>query len=233
MNTVPLVYSQAHTCSYLENKLARSAFVHPGYPLTTSRYAELLTQGFRRSGDMVYKPTCGQCVACLSSRVPITQFKPSRSQKRCWLRNAETVACIKPPIFEQTHYDMYLRYQALRHAEGEMADIDSTEYMSFLGSAWCDTQFVEFSIAGELAGVAVIDCFDRAWSAVYTFFEPKFSSNGLGTYAVLWQIEQLRLKQLDFLYLGYWIQDCKKMAYKRNYQPMQILMNNEWQWLCV
>jgi arginine-tRNA-protein transferase len=165
--------------------------------------------------------------------VPITQFKPSRSQKRCWLRNAETVACIKPPIFEQTHYDMYLRYQALRHAEGEMADIDSTEYMSFLGSAWCDTQFVEFSIAGELAGVAVIDCFDRAWSAVYTFFEPKFSSNGLGTYAVLWQIEQLRLKQLDFLYLGYWIQDCKKMAYKRNYQPMQILMNNEWQWLCV
>jgi len=80
---------------------------------------------------MVYKPACGQCAACLPSRVRVSQFKSSRSQKRCWLRNAEIVARIKPPIFEQAHYDMYLRYQAVRHAEGEMANLSSTEYMGF------------------------------------------------------------------------------------------------------
>ena len=123
---------------------------------------------------------------------------------------------------------MYLRYQAIRHNDGSMANTNPDEYLGFLGSSWCDTRFVEFSIKNQLAGIAVIDQFEKAWSAVYTFFDPKFSGYSLGVYAVLWQIEQALIQQKEFLYLGFWIKACKKMAYKSNYQPLQLFIDNQW-----
>jgi len=228
MISIPLFLTQEHDCSYLDGELARSAFVHPSCSLTPALYAQLIKQGFRRSGNDVYKPYCRQCSACLPSRVAVNQFKPSRSQKRCWKKNSNTKDIVKPPVFEQAHFDMYLRYQATRHGDGDMAHSSPDDYMDFLSSTWCDAQFVEFSINGELAGVAVIDQFEDAWSAVYTFFDPKFAGYSLGVYAVLWQIEQLRKQQREFLYLGFWIKACKKMAYKSDYQPLQILIDNQW-----
>ncbi len=228
MISIPLFLTDEHPCSYLDDKLAQSAFVHPSYPLTTEIYARLIEQGFRRSGDEVYKPHCPQCKACIPARLPAAQFRPNRSQKRCWKKNSSTKAVIKPPVFEQAHYGLYLRYQAARHSGGDMAHSSPEDYIGFLGSFWCDTKFVEFSIENELAGVAVIDQFDNAYSAVYTFFEPKFSSHSLGMYAVLWQIEHAKAQQREFLYLGFWINDCKKMAYKKDYRPMQILSENRW-----
>jgi arginine-tRNA-protein transferase len=109
-----------------------------------------------------------------------------------------------------------------------MATASPDDYLNFLGSSWCNTQFVEFSINNELAGVAVIDQFEQAWSAVYTFFEPKFTDYSLGVYAVLWQIEQAIVQQKEFLYLGFWIKACKKMAYKSDYQPLQLLIDKQW-----
>jgi arginine-tRNA-protein transferase len=123
---------------------------------------------------------------------------------------------------------MYLRYQFARHSDGEMAHASPDEYIGFLSSAWCDTLFVEFSIQGELCGIAVVDQFDNALSAVYTFFEPKFSAYSLGTYAVLWQIEQAKLQHREFLYLGFWIEACTKMAYKSLYTPRQLLVDKQW-----
>ncbi|MDD5276070.1 MAG: arginyltransferase [Methylovulum sp.] len=228
MISIPLFLTAEHPCSYLDGKLAQSAFVHPSYPLTPAVYAQLIEQGFRRSGDEIYKPRCQQCTACLPARLPVTRFRPNRRQKRCWKKNSSTQAIIKPPVFEQAHYALYLRYQATRHSGGDMAHSSPEDYISFLSSSWCDTKFVEFSIENELAGVAVIDQFDNAYSAVYTFFEPKFSSCSLGTYAVLWQIEHAKAQQRKFLYLGFWINECKKMAYKKDYQPLQILSENRW-----
>lgn len=109
-----------------------------------------------------------------------------------------------------------------------MAKSSKKEYINFLKSSWCDTHFVEFSIGGELAAVAVVDSLDNALSAVYTFFEPKFSGYGLGVYAVLWQIEWAKQLQKEFLYLGFWIKECRKMSYKSYYQPLQILKNQHW-----
>ena len=228
MTSISLFLSQEHPCGYLDDKKAQSLFVHPGYPVTSSIYAQLIEQGFRRSGDEVYAPHCPHCSSCISVRLPVKKFKPSRSQRRCLNKNTATQVIVKPAVFEQAHYDMYLRYQAVRHSDSSMATVSPDEYLSFLGSSWCNTRFVEFSINNELAGVAVIDQFEKAWSAVYTFFEPKFNDYSLGVYAVLWQIEQVVRQQKEFLYLGFWIQACKKMAYKSDYQPLQLLIDKQW-----
>ncbi|MFI3196995.1 MAG: arginyltransferase [Methylococcaceae bacterium] len=228
MTSIPLFLSQEHPCGYLDDEKAQSLFVHPGYPVTSSIYAQLIAQGFRRSGDEIYTPHCPHCSSCISVRLPVNKFKPSRSQKRCLSKNTSTQVIVKPAVFEQAHYDMYLRYQAIRHSDSSMATASPDEYLNFLGSSWCNTRFVEFSINNELAGVAVIDQFEQAWSAVYTFFEPKFKDYSLGVYAVLWQIEQAVLQQKEFLYLGFWIQACKKMAYKSDYQPLQLLIDKQW-----
>ena len=135
---------------------------------------------------------------------------------------------IKVPQFEQAHYDMYLRYQSERHHDGSMLHSSPEDYIHFLSSLWCDTVFVEFKINGELAAVAVVDCLNKALSAVYTFFDPAYSNFGLGSYAILWQIEWAKQRRDEFLYLGYWIKECQKMAYKTNYRPLQILKNNQW-----
>ncbi len=228
MTSIPLFLSQEHPCGYLDDEKAQSLFIHPGYPVSSSIYAQLIEQGFRRSGDEVYAPHCPHCSSCISVRLPVKKFKPSRSQKRCLSKNAATQVIVKPAVFEQAHYDMYLRYQAVRHSDSSMATASPDEYLNFLGSSWCNTKFVEFSINNELAGVAVIDQFEQAWSAVYTFFEPKFNDYSLGVYAVLWQIEQVVRQQKEFLYLGFWIQACKKMAYKSDYQPLQLLIDKQW-----
>ena len=228
MISIPLVLSQEHPCGYLETKIAQSLFVHPSYSITTSTYAHLLEQGFRRSGEEVYAPHCSHCSACIPARLPLKKFKPSKSQRRCMRKNIETRVNIKPAIFEQAHYDMYLRYQAIRHPDGSMINASPENYFSFLSSSWCNTQFVEFSINNELAGIAIIDQFDEAWSAVYTFFEPKFSDYSLGVYAILWQIQQANLQQKEYLYLGFWLKDCKKMSYKTCYQPIQLLIDKQW-----
>ena len=228
MISIPLVLSQEHPCGYLETKIAQSLFVHPSYSITTSTYAHLLEQGFRRSGEEVYAPHCSHCSACIPARLPLKKFKPSKSQRRCMRKNIETQVNIKPAIFEQAHYDMYLRYQAIRHPEGSMINTSPENYFSFLSSSWCNTQFVEFSIHNELAGIAIIDEFDEAWSAVYTFFEPKFSDYSLGVYAILWQIQQANLQQKEYLYLGFWLKDCTKMSYKTCYQPIQLLIDKQW-----
>ena len=228
MISIPLFLSKPHPCSYLDDIAAQSAFVHPAYPITTEIYGQLLEQGFRRSGDDVYIPQCGECNACVPARIEVKHFRPKRKQKRCLNKNRDTQAVIKPAIYDPAHYAMYLRYQNTRHNAGSMANASPDDYVNFLGSSWCNTCFVEFSIDGELAAIAVVDQFANAWSAVYTFFEPKFADYSLGVYAVLWQIEQARLQRKEYLYLGFWIKDCQKMAYKMDYQPLQLLQNRVW-----
>ncbi|MCX7084833.1 MAG: arginyltransferase [Methylococcales bacterium] len=229
MIQIPLFLSQDYPCSYLENQQSRSAFVHPSYQMTSEIYAQLMSQGFRRSGDEVYKPHCQTCSACIPVRVPVAHFTPNRSQKRCINKNINTQAKIKPALFEQAHYDMYIRYQKSRHLDGSMANTSPEDYLSFLSSTWSDTVFIEFSINNELASIAVVDQFDDSCSAVYTFFDPKFSDYSPGVFAVLWQIKHCLQANKEFLYLGLWIETCKKMTYKTNYQPLEYLIDHEWQ----
>ncbi|MBK8814348.1 MAG: arginyltransferase [Methylococcaceae bacterium] len=228
MISIPLFLTEKHPCSYLDGKNAQPAFVHPAFGMTAAIYSELIKQGFRRSGDEVYSPHCPDCSACIPARLSVREFLPSRSQKRCMQKNSHTQVAVKPPVFNKGHYEMFLRYQTTRHQDGSMAKSGKKDYINFLKSNWCDTHFVEFSINGELAAIAVVDDLGDSLSAVYTFFDPKFSAYGLGVYAVLWQIEWAKTLQRDYLYLGFWIKQCRKMSYKNNYQPLQILKDKQW-----
>jgi len=229
MTSVPLLISSPHPCNYLEDQQhAQSAFVKPSFKLNTHRYSQLITHGFRRSGDEVYSPQCQYCSQCISSRVWVEKFKLSRKQKRCHKKNLHTRTVIKPAVFEQQHYELYIRYQQHKHPDGGMANSTPEDYINFLGSSWCQTQFVEFHIEEQLVAVAIVDFLNNALSAVYTFFDPDFSNYSLGTYAVLWQIEEAKKRGLNWLYLGYWIENCQKMAYKNEYKPLQGFVNRKW-----
>jgi leucyl-tRNA---protein transferase len=228
MISIPLLSSQSHSCSYFSDRDAQTTFVHPAFEMNTFAYSQLIAKGYRRSGDDVYKPTCTHCSACIAARISVPSFQPTRNQKRCLAKNHNTVASIKPAIYDQRHYDLYLRYQKTKHPDSSMQNTSPEEYLRFLGSRWCDTLFVEFSNENQLIAVAVIDYLEDALSAVYTFFDPEFAHQSPGVYAVLWQLDYAKHLNFPWLYLGYWIKACKKMCYKTQYQPLEIYQNGQW-----
>jgi arginine-tRNA-protein transferase len=131
-------------------------------------------------------------------------------------------------MFEAQHFELYLRYQDRKHPDGSMRNSSPKDYLDFLSSEWCNTNFVEFHIAKKLVAVAIVDRFDDSLSAVYTFFDTDYANYSLGVYAVLWQIQWASELNLEWVYLGYWIAECKKMSYKNQYQPLQIFQNDSW-----
>ena len=226
---LPLWLTAESRCGYFSDRQSQSIVVDPQLGMDTAIYAELLQYGFRRSGNQVYRPHCRECSACVPARIPVAEFQTNRKQRRCLKRNAETRVVINTAEFNERHFDLYRRYQSTRHAKGEDGDISRNDYLHFLASDWCNTWFVEFLIQERLAAVAVVDALDNALSAVYTFFDPAFDAYSPGVFAVLWQIEEARRRQMDYVYLGFWIADCRKMRYKIQYQPLQGLIGQQWQ----
>jgi len=144
------------------------------------------------------------------------------------MQNQNLVVTSRALEFDAEHYDLYRRYQSMRHAGGGMDQDDSDQYSQFLLSSQVKSLLLEFRQDGKLVMVSLVDEVQDGLSAVYTFFEPELSKRGLGTYAVLWQIEYARKLGLQYLYLGYWIRDSRKMAYKSNFRPLEGMRDNEW-----
>ena len=228
MTSIPLLLSEQHECSYFNDRTAQSAFIHPAVDLTPAIYSQLLSKGFRRSVSQVYSPHCFTCQDCIAVRVPVNDFIPSRNQKRILKKNQDTKVHIRAANFEARHYRLYLLYQQTRHAGSSMADTSPEDYMNFLATDWCDTWFVEFEYQGKLAAIAIMDKLPDSISAVYTFFDPDLSHLSLGNYAVLWQILHSQHLNLKWVYLGFWISDCRKMSYKNKYRPIQAFVNEQW-----
>ncbi len=220
--------SMPHACSYLPGRTATSLFLDPRQPLDSRQYASFMRLGFRRSGDLVYRPHCRECNACIPVRIPVERFRPNRGQKRVWQRNRDLTVIAQPPVFRQEQFDLYRRYQAARHAGGGMDDPDPQKYLNFLGARHIHTVFHEFRLREKLLGVAVTDILPDGLSAVYTFFDPDEKRRALGVHAVLWQIEHARERQLPWLYLGYWIEECPKMSYKGHYRPLEAFLQGHW-----
>ena len=228
LQRVQLYLSTEHPCGYLPQRQSRNAYVDPTYALNPDRYARLIEQGFRRSGEHVYRPYCADCQKCLAARVPVERFRPDRSQQRCIRRNRDLHWRIAPSATDE-HYDLFCRYIASRHAGEGMDDGNRESFNAFLECRWGTTQFWEFRDETRLLCVAVVDALPLALSAVYTFFEPEAAARGLGTYAVLQQIEQARVRGLEYVYLGYWVEGSRKMDYKRRYQPLEIFRSGGWE----
>lgn len=228
MQSLRLLMGSAHTCGYLPDRHARSAFVDPAFTLAPALYGVLLDQGFRRSGDYAYRPMCLNCRACQSARIAVPEFVADRSQRRCLKRNADLRRQIHRTLTDE-HYALYRRYLAARHPDGGMDPEDADAFREFLACAWGATEFWEFRAGEQLLAVAVVDRIPRGLSAVYTFFDPDQRERSLGSYAILAQIEQARREQLPHVYLGYWVPGSTKMDYKRRYQPLEVLRGGQWQ----
>jgi len=231
--TPSLYLSLPHTCSYLPDRVATTLFIDPQHTLNSELYGNFSRRGFRRSGDLIYRPHCRNCTACVSVRVPVNKFVPNRSQKRTWRKNQDIGVCAVQPAFSQEHFALFLRYQEKRHPGSGMGNPDPERYMRFLTCApqsghQIKTRFLELRRQETLLGVAVVDLLPDGLSAVYTFYDPDLPKRGLGIYAVLWQIAYAQSLGLPWLYLGYWIKQSAKMAYKINYRPLEIYRNGEW-----
>lgn len=226
---VRLYVTAAFPCSYLPNRFARSQVAEPSLNINAGNYGEMVRKGFRRSGLFTYRPRCDNCRACIPVRVPVNLFRPDRSQRRTARRHASLVARFLPLQFRQDHYELYIRYQHHRHSGGAMDQDDESQYKEYLLSSRVDTRLAEFRTEdGQLMMVSIIDHLDDGLSAVYTFFEPELPGGSLGTYGILWQIALCQRLGLDYLYLGYWIEEARAMRYKTNFRPLQQLIDGQW-----
>lgn len=217
-----------HQCSYLPDQQTTSLFVDPKAIITKAHYSALSRLGFRRSGKHFYRPYCDNCQACTPIRVNAAKFTPTKSQKRILKKNSNIKTQILKADFHEDHYLLYEKYLHSRHADGDMYPPSRSQYRSFLVDGFSETQFVEFSINGRLCAVAVCDQLEDGLSAIYTFYDPDYASLSLGKYAILWQLTETRKRKLNFLYLGYFIKNCRKMAYKNQYSPFEAFLNNQW-----
>jgi leucyl-tRNA---protein transferase len=216
-------------CPYLPERLERKLVTELSGPGAEILHDGLARAGFRRSHSIAYAPACPGCKACVSVRVVVKDFKRRRSLRRQWKQNQDLVANKVPARATTEQYELFARYQKSRHAGSDMALMGFYEYSSMVEDSPINTFLVEYrDREGELIAVCLTDHTTDGFSAVYSFFEDSSPRDGLGNYVVLWLIEQAGSLNLPYVYLGYWISDSAKMAYKARFQPLETLGTSGW-----
>lgn len=227
--SISLLITQPHGCSYLPERTARNLVVDPRLPLDAALYEQLLAQGFRRSGDAVYRPHCPQCSACTPVRIPVKEFRPNRAQRRCERDNAG-LQLVRAAKINDDILQLYERYLRARHDGEGMDPEDHFGFARFTGCSWLPVEYWQFYDGAHLLACAVVDVLPRGFSAVYTVFdpEPSVAARSMGTYAVLAQIRAAQAEGRRHVWLGYWIPGCGKMAYKRRFRPLEQASDQGW-----
>ncbi|AFT67198.1 MAG: arginyltransferase [Cycloclasticus pugetii] len=223
-----LYISTPQACDYLTDRQSQNIFISPDVTVTPSIYEYLISIGFRRSGQHTYRPHCPSCRACISSRVDVQTFNASKSQRRVLTKNKDLSVSSVQSIFSTEHYELYCRYQAFKHPGGSMESFGENEYEEFLCQSFGNSLMFETRLGEKLLAVSVTDIFGDALSAVYTFFDPEYSARSLGTFSILQQIKATQNRGKRHLYLGYYIKNSVKMAYKTNFMPLEMLIEGKW-----
>ena len=217
-------------CPYIPGRREKKLITEIDSTDPTGTYSALSRAGFRRSHHFAYRPACIGCRACVPVRIPVRGFAPSRSQRRVLRANARLVASESQHRATAEQYDLFARYIAARHGDGEMASMSLADYRSMVHHSRIDTRLSEFRDPdGSLAAVCIIDWLDDGPSAVYSFFDPALGGRRLGTYMILWLIEEAQRRDLSHVYLGYWIAESPKMSYKLRFRTLEALGPDGWE----
>ncbi|WP_085297313.1 arginyltransferase [Cognaticolwellia mytili] len=219
--------TQSFQCNYLDDQYERLLIAVDPILHDSEHYSWLMHQGFRRSGNDIYRPHCLSCQACQSLRVLVANFTPSKSQKRLLKRSQSFVVKLSDNV-KSSYYPLYEKYINEVHTDGSMFPASPEQFRSFTENDVTEQIYIEIWHGEELISVAVTDDIPNALSAVYTFYHPAYRKYGLGVLSILKQIDISHQLSRDFLYLGYQINDCEKMNYKNRYKPHQILIENQW-----
>lgn len=225
---IPLYLSSEHDCGYFKNRKATSLVPDPALAMSSEIYSRLIALGYRRSGDFTYRPHCQNCAACRPCRIPVKQFSARRNQRRCLRHNQDLSTHIVTAHYSTEYFALYSKYINARHADGNMVNPMPQDFSNFLYSDWSQTFFIEVRQQQRLLAVAVTDPVDNGLSAVYSFFDPEEQARGLGNFCILSQIRETQARNLDYLYMGYWIQGNRKMQYKTDYHPLELFDDKHW-----
>ncbi|MGB7260702.1 MAG: arginyltransferase [Albidovulum sp.] len=223
-------------CPYLDGRSERKLFTALQGENAEKLNDALSKQGFRRSQNVLYRPSCAECTACLSARIRVADFEPSRSQRRIQRKNSYLRRDATSPWATEDQYALFRSYLDSRHADGGMADMDIFEFAAMIEETPVKSRVVEYSAAPEpdeqrrhLTAVCLTDVLDDGLSLVYSFYEPSKAGDSLGTYVILDHIEIARRSNLPYVYLGYWVPGSRKMGYKAGFAALEIYKNGRWQ----
>ena len=191
----------------------------------------LSKQGFRRSQNVLYRPRCSDCAACLSARIDVTRFKASRGQRRTWKRNANIERRVTSPWATEEQYELFREYLDARHADGGMADMDVVEFAAMIEETPIRSRVIEYvdRDSKELIATCLTDMFDDGLSMVYSFYDPALQRKSLGTWMILDHIEIAREAGLPYVYLGYWVPGSEKMGYKAQFDALEVYRKGQWE----
>ena len=233
-HTLPLApqfyVTAPQTCPYLAGRMERKLFTSLQGENAQQLNDGLSQQGFRRSQNVLYRPSCADCAACLSARIIAADFKPSKSQKRVLKKNTHLERRVTSPWATEEQYDLFRRYLDSRHADGGMADMDVFEFAAMIEETPIRSRVIEYidTTTKALVAVCLTDVLQDGLSMVYSFFDPEYESSSLGTFIILDHVEIARAGDLPYVYLGYWVPGSPKMDYKAKFSALQIYKQNEW-----
>ena len=213
-------------CPYLPGRQERKLFTHLTGRRATALHALLSDNGFRRSQNLIYRPACEGCASCKSVRILAHEFAPSARFRRILARNGDVEVAVRPARATSEQYDLFKRYLDARHTGGGMTSMTFVDYEYMVEDTPVQTVLVEYRLASHpdrpLIAVALTDVLPDGLSMVYSFFDPDLARRSLGTLLILDHIRQVRMTGLPYVYLGYWVPESPKMAYKGQYRPLEV-----------
>ncbi len=218
-------------CPYLEGRMERKLFTALQGDSAQKLNDSLSKQGFRRSQNVLYRPSCSDCAACMSARIDVRRFEPTRSQRKTNRKNAHLERRATSPWATEEQYDLFRRYLDTRHADGGMADMDVFEFAAMIEETPIRSRVVEYldRDSGALVATCLTDMLDDGLSMVYSFYDPEYVRNSLGTWMILDHIEIAREAGLPYIYLGYWVPGSEKMGYKAQFDALEIYRRGAWE----